>query len=130
MLDGYFPDGPSKHGRSVLSDTYGLRLYAAMLGVYVFFRMLVWDLPKELVLFFWYGVPALVKIVHSDKRLLSGVDGSLGGAVGYLFFAHDGMTATDAVLAVLAGFLFGAVFGLLSWTYVTRNSGQAVPTGE
>ena len=59
--------------------------------------------------------------IHSNQRLLCGVDSALGGGLSYLCFMRMGIPLTIAtqVMAVFFGGLLGAVFGVFNWQVVS-----------
>lgn len=88
--------------------------------------LLTWYLPKLLwlmlkilpaaaqaIVAFWW---TLFKLIHSDRRLLCGVDAALGAAVG--IFAHN----------PLLGALVGGVVGVLNYEIVSKRWLKLVPT--
>ncbi len=97
------------------------------------FRVLFWLLPKCIVLgmvflvrgTFWLfvkGVPAFCRfikhlflLVHSDIRLLCGVDAAIGAAVGY-FTGHAPV-----------GMLAGGLIGVLNFEVVSKRVLKLVP---
>ncbi len=96
-----------------------------ILGTVKFFartlrRYLAIDLLAALCLlgrFAWH----LFKLVHSEKRVLCAIDGTLGGAVSYIWFAASSMSFPEqAVFVVFGGFL-GAAFGVANWEIVSKR---------
>lgn len=96
----------------------------AALGVLVIIRFSVWTLWKwtflkilELAVFSVRFGWHLFKLIHSEKRLLCGVDGAIGGAVSYLWFS----SSANPLVVVLFGGLLGAGFGILNWEVVSKR---------
>lgn len=71
----------------------------------------VWKLLGFLVRFGWH----LFKLVHSSKRVLCALDGTLGGAVTFLWLAPYAATLDEKAIVVVFGGLIGAVLGVVHW---------------
>jgi len=67
--------------------------------------------------FIWH----LFKLIHSDKRLLCAIDGTLGGLASYQWLASSAMSSTEQVLVVIFGGLIGAVLGIVNWEFVSKR---------
>ena len=63
----------------------------------------------------------LFRIIHSDKRLLCGIDGALGGAIAYLALGSFAPSAGGKVLVVVCGGLIGAALGIANWEIVSKR---------
>lgn len=74
-------------------------------------------LPMILVRFVW----RFFRLVHSDKRLLCGVDGMLGGVASYGWLISPQMSVAEVVIMVISGGLLGALFGVLQWEIVSKR---------
>lgn len=62
---------------------------------FTFFAKLIARLCKKLFLFFWN----LLKIIHSDLRLLVGIDSLVGGCIGWYF--------QSPIIGMCSGFVWG-----------------------
>ncbi|HCC22542.1 hypothetical protein A2480_04045 [Candidatus Uhrbacteria bacterium RIFOXYC2_FULL_47_19] len=72
---------------------------------------------KFVVLVGWH----LFKLIHSQKRVLCAIDGTLGGTVSYLWLAQStGSFAQQATMVIFGG-LLGAAFGILNWEVVSKR---------
>jgi len=69
----------------------------------LFFPKAIWHAIKFTGVFFW----KFFKLIHSDIRLLVGIDSFIGGWVGYHYHS------------ILAGMVFGAVWGLANYWLVS-----------
>lgn len=107
-----------------LTYTNVCRWVAEGLGITV--RFFVWTFWKELVvgtwkvlffigLFFW----CLFRIIHSEKRVLCGIDGTLGGMISYVWLISPSALFAEQVLLVVFGGLLGAAFGVVNWEVVS-----------
>ena len=63
----------------------------------------------------------LFKLIHSEKRVLCAIDGTLGGAVSYIWFASAAMSFPERVVFVVFGGLLGAAFGVANWEIVSKR---------
>lgn len=111
--------------------TYLNVLRWAVIGVAVTIRFFVWTLWKrfaigvwEMLCFFWH----LFKLIHSEKRVLCAIDGTLGGAVSYIWFASASMSFAEQAVLVVFGGLLGAAFGVANWEIVSKRILHLVPT--
>lgn len=102
-----------------------------LLQVVLFF---VWTLWKGLVIgicrviwvimcFLWH----LFNLIHSKKRVLCGIDGTIGGMVAYLCFHSMYLSIPQHMLIVVFGGLLGAMFGVLNWEIVSKRILHVVP---
>lgn len=104
--------------------TVSLCLQYALQGYWKILLFFVWYLWKGLAtgilfvirfasLFLW----TLFKLIHSEKRVLCGVDGALGGVASYIWFG----AIAHPILVVIFGGLLGAGFGILNWEIVSKR---------
>jgi len=112
--------------RMSMSYSNAYRWTAKGFGLTVFF--LVWTMWKYLVISIWatlcfFGRFAkhLFKLVHSKKRVLCAVDGTLGGAVSYICLASASVSWTEQLLLIVFGGFLGAAFGVLNWEIVSKR---------
>ncbi|MFH0892615.1 MAG: hypothetical protein V1867_07640 [Candidatus Falkowbacteria bacterium] len=100
----------------------------AIRGIFVIIKFFVWTLWKRLVIavyralcytgrFFWY----LFKLVHSEKRILCALDGTIGGAVSYIWFASVAATPVEQMVFIIFGGLLGAALGVINWEIVSKR---------
>lgn len=102
------------------------RWFAKGLGLTVLF--FAWTLWKYLAIGAWatlcfFGRFAwhLFKLIHSEKRVLCAIYGTLGGAVSYIWFALAAMSFPEQVVFVIFGGLLGAAFGVANWEIVSKR---------
>jgi hypothetical protein len=80
----------------------------------------IWDLLCFLGKFLW----EMFKLIHSDKRLICGIDGMLGGLIMLCVFYTYGpaeLTFGEYIAVVLSGGPIGALLGLLSWEIISKR---------
>ncbi len=77
----------------------------------------IWFVLKLSGMFVWH----LFRLIHSHKRVLCGIDGTIGGAVSYTLLVSTSMPLAEQVLLVLFGGLFGAFIGIASWEIVSKR---------
>ncbi len=58
-------------------------------------------------------------LIHSDKRLLCGIDGALGGAIAFLCLYSSSLSMGEHVLIAGFGGSIGAVLGILNWEVIS-----------
>ena len=103
-----------------------LRWTAKGFGLTVMF--FIWTIWKYLVIGIWKTLCFscrfswhLFKLIHSKKRVLCAIDGTLGGTVSYIWLFSASMSfAEQAVLVIFGGFL-GAAFGIANWEIVSKR---------
>jgi len=84
--------------------------------IYLVFRYVIGRAPKwipGILIYFWHAVVEVFKAIHSDKRLLCGTDGTLGGIFAYQLF--DGL-----LFSVITCGIAGAGLGLLDYYLVHK----------
>ena len=77
----------------------------------------LWAVIRSVGLFLWF----LFKLIHSEERVLCALDGTLGGALSYYWFAPTATTLASQVLLCLFGGLLGAAFGIVNWEIVSKR---------
>jgi len=127
FLDRYIERMEEKSLRRMpISWTNVTRWFAK--GCWQIIKFLSWTMWKHLAI--WIGKLVYVlylfarlflRIIHSDKRLLCGVDGALGGYASYLWLAPTAETLAAKAMVVLFGGLLGAVFGIANWEIVSKK---------
>ncbi len=80
-------------------------------------RFFVWDIVCLIGRFLKY----IFVLIHSEKRLLCGVDGMLGGAVSYLYLAQGAMSLFQQAMVIFFGGLIGAALGIINWEIVSKR---------
>ena len=111
---GDFKDNNSWSNDTEL-ETYGNVLWWILRGVgrsfFLFFYYLscfIVDFAQALKFLLSFGWK-LFKRVHSERRLLCGLDGSLGGAISYLYFS----ASENSAIVILFGGLLGSACGII-----------------
>lgn len=112
--------------REATTYTNVLRWTAKGIGITVIF--FVWTLWKYLAIGIWamlrfFGRFAwhLFKLIHSQKRVLCGIDGALGGAVAYVWLQPTSYAVGEQAVLVVFGGLLGAAFGVINWEVVSKR---------
>lgn len=77
----------------------------------------VWTMPC----FFGRFVRHLFILIHSEKRVLCTIDGTLGGAMSYIWLASAHMSSAEQAVLVIFGGLLGAAFGVANWELVSKR---------
>jgi hypothetical protein len=106
-----------------------VRRWFAM-GIGVITRFFVWTVWKHTVIvaweiiravgrFCWYGM----KVVHSNERVLSGLDGTIGGAAVYLTLASLSEPLSQQIVVIVCGGVLGAAVGIVHWKVFRRLFG-------
>jgi len=104
------------------------------LGLTVLFFM--WTLWKYLAIGVWATLCFLgrfawhlFKLIHSEKRVLCAIDGTIGGAISYIWLASTSMLFAQQVTLVVFGGLLGAAFGVANWEIVSKRILQVSANG-
>lgn len=103
-------------------------------GVGITIRFFVWTGWKYLFMGIWillcflrrFGWE-LFKRIHSKKRVLCAIDGTIGGAIAFFCFASASLTFPQQILVVFFGGLLGAVIGVLNYKIVSKRILHLVP---
>lgn len=120
------------YGYKLLPLTYGNAYRWLAKGVfYIIFnlvRFFVWTLWKDLVIGTWKILCSLsrfawhlFRLIHSKKRVLCAIDGTLGGTIAYNLFVPAASTMPELIVIVLSGGLIGAVLGVANWELVSKR---------
>jgi len=89
------------------------------IGIELFYilRFLLWDLWVFMARFFWI----LLKLIHSQKRVLCGIDSAIGVFVTYLLLGTKAVTPGQQVMVVICGGIIGAVVGVLNYEIISKR---------
>lgn len=97
-------------------------------GVLATVKFFAWTLWKYLAMAAWAMICFLgrfawhlFKLIHSEKRVLCAIDGTLGGAVSYIWFASSAISFPEQMVFVIFGGLLGAAFGVANWEIVSKR---------
>lgn len=108
--------------------TYANAARWAAKGVFATVKFFVWTLWKYLAIAAWATICFLgrfawhlFKLIHSERRVLCAIDGTLGGAVSYIWLASSAMSFPEQVMFVIFGGLLGAAFGVANWEIVSKR---------
>jgi MFS family permease len=102
---------------------FGITIMFFVRTLWKYLTIGVWKMLCFSGRFAWY----LFKLIHSEKRVLCAIDGTLGGAVSYIWFASASMSfAEQALLVVFGGFL-GVAFGVANWEIISKRLLHLVP---
>ncbi len=92
---------------------------------------LCWRIWKYTAIGLWHAgcfitrfLGHLFKLVHSQQRLLCGVDGTLGGLIaltGFCLYGPATPTTTEYLTVTLFGGLIGAALGIADWELVSKR---------
>ena len=89
---------------------------------------LFWTLPKGIVVGIYatmylsgYFLWQLIILIHSDKRVLCAIDGTLGGAISYLLFTPATKSTPEQILIVVFSGFLGAAIGVANWEIVSKR---------
>jgi hypothetical protein len=117
-------------GEDVEEMKYEEAFSAFRKGVRQLLRFLGWTMWKyvglaiayagyRIGLFLWH----VIKLIHSEKRVLCGIDGALGGTLSYFLFRSSGMP----IITIIFGGLIGAALGVLNWELVSKRILHVAP---
>lgn len=88
------------------------------LGIWIILRFIVWTIVlRGTALFAW----RLVKLIHSERRLLCAVDGAIGGTLAGLSLRGCASSPFELIAIVVFGGLLGATFGIANWEIVSKR---------
>ncbi len=117
----------ARTGYRVVPTTYKHIYLFMVVGLWRVFRFSVWVIPKGLVLgalsfAVLCGKVAVrvLRLIHSEKRVLCAVHGTLGGTLSYLTLGGSASSLPEQAVVVLSGGLLGALFGVLAWKFTKR----------
>lgn len=105
----------------------GLLILVKLLAIFLFWKMWKW-IAIGIAYAIWYSIKfsgiflyKLFYLIHSYKRLLCAVDGSLGGVLTYWLMRAKHLTVQEFILVVVCGGIMGAGIGLLNWELVSKR---------
>ena len=108
--------------------TYAHVLRWSVKGFGLTLKFFTWTLCKYLAIGMWATLCFLgrfawhlFKLIHSEKRVLCAIDGTLGGAASYIWFASSAMSFPEQTVFVIFGGLLGAAFGVANWEIVSKR---------
>lgn len=97
-------------------------------GIAVTILFFTWTLWKYLAIAVWATICFLgrfawhlFKLIHSQKRVLCAIDGTLGGVASYIWLASSATSFAEQVVLVIFGGLLGAAFGVANWEIVSKR---------
>lgn len=109
-------------------------IWVTILSFVLFF---VWILWKYLAIGIWLSLCFLrrflwnlFKLIHSKKRVLCAIDGTIGGAIAFFCFASTSLTFPQQILVVFFGGLLGAVIGVLNYEIVSKRLLHLAPVAN
>lgn len=113
---------------TIYRDLWWLTLRGIVYAVFVVvallpFRFVVGliDTTRASVRFTGIFFVILIRLIHSDKRLLCGVDAAIGTGVAYVTLARPEMTVVQHALVIAAGAMIGAALGVLNYEVVSKR---------
>ncbi|HBV58138.1 MAG TPA: hypothetical protein DEB73_02680 [Candidatus Magasanikbacteria bacterium] len=119
---------PRREGDKPAQLTYAnvARWFVMGLGVIVLF--FIWTIWKYIAIGFWLTlcffsrfVWHLFKLIHSEKRVLCAIDGTLGGVASYIWLASSATTFAEQTALVIFGGFLGAAFGVANWEIISKR---------
>jgi hypothetical protein len=131
----YVKRKPEKYRQKLLKKGYKEKelsylnlLRWTLLGIGVIIYFFVWLLWKYIAIGIWkalclFGsfIYYLFKEVHSNKRLLCSIDGTLGGVFSYLLLVSSAKSPSEQIVLILFGGILGVAFGILNWEIVSKR---------
>ena len=106
-----------------MAKGFGLTLLFFIWTLWMHLFIGLWNLLCFTKRFLWH----LFILVHSKKRLLCGIDGTIGGAAVYLWFTPPSLSFPQQILLIFFGGLLGAAFGVVNWEIVSKRILHLVP---
>lgn len=111
----------------IVSSRYGRKV-----GYGEAWRWMGRGLVKTVVFLLWGGWIALgsglarfawrlFRLIHSQKRVLCALGGTLGGLIGYVVLVRPVMTPLEQMTLVLFGGILGAAFGVVDYEIVAKR---------
>ena len=74
------------------------------------------------------GVRQLVVMIHSHKRVLCAIDGTLGGMVAYVLLINPTRSGMQNALAIAFGAILGAGIGVIHYELAEKYAPKAIST--
>lgn len=97
-------------------------------GIGITALFFVWTLWKHLAIGMWktllfFGRFAwyLFKLIHSQKRVLCGIDSALGGALAYVLLQSMSYAVGEQMMLIVFGGLLGSALGVVNWEIVSKR---------
>jgi len=107
--------------------TYGDFLRWTSKGIFRIGLFFVWYMWKYTVIGIWRALCFLCRfaktsfiLIHSNKRLLCAIDGTIGGTIAYVYLASPSMSIHEKALLCLFGGAIGAVIGVANYEVVYK----------
>ncbi len=120
--------GLQKDGYRKIPLTYANAARWTMEGIFTVIKFFLWDLwryiligIREMLYFFVRFTWHLFRMIHSKKRLLCAIDGTLGGTISYIWLAPTSVSLVQQALLVIFGGLLGAALGIANWEIVSKR---------
>lgn len=121
--------------KEILTSKNFFRWLAKGVGLTILFFL--WTMWKYLFIGIWlllcflrrFGWE-LFKLIHSKKRVLCAIDGTIGGAIAFFCFASASLTFPQQILVVFFGGLLGAVIGVLNYEIVSKRLLHLAPVAN
>lgn len=111
-----------KKGDSIIIEysTYKIVYSEIKKGFFIaiYFLLVMWWI--KLISFGSLFIWKLFKLIHSDKRLLCGIDSALGGTVSYFLFSPAN-SIIETIMIVVFGGLMGGFLGIINWEIVSKR---------
>lgn len=105
-----------------------------LMGAWMIGKFFCWTIWKFAALALWFGVLFigrfcwyLFRLIHSDRRLLCAVDGTLGGVTSYFMLGTSVMTLPEMFMLIGFGGILGAAFGVVNWELVSKRILRLAP---
>ncbi len=98
------------------ANAYRWMLY----GIFWLMAGLAIMVPRKM----WRFCVVFIRIIHSNERLLCGIDGMLGGLIALWTFWQYGPASASlgaVIFVVFCGGLMGAVLGIANWELVSKR---------
>ncbi|MBI5222092.1 MAG: hypothetical protein HY980_01165 [Candidatus Magasanikbacteria bacterium] len=127
---------PKREGDKPAPFTYANVARWFVMGLAIIVLFFTWTMWKHLAIGAWatlcfFGQFAwhLFKLIHSEKRVLCALDGTLGGVASYIWLASSATSFAEQAVLVIFGGLLGAAFGVANWEIVSKRILHVPVTG-
>jgi hypothetical protein len=108
--------------------TYQEVLFWVVVGIGIIIYFFLWEMWKHIIHGIWAAICFicrfacnLFKLIHSEKRLLCAIDGTLGGTASYIWATSAPRSFTELIIFVIFGGLIGAALGVANWEIVSKR---------
>ena len=98
------------------SEIFMIRLLAV--GIFTFGGIMISIFIEDVLL---PAIINLIKLIHSKKRVICAIDGTIGGGFSYLVLAANASSLTEQFAIVIFGGLIGAGLGVLNYEIISRR---------